>query len=96
MSLKKKQHKIKIRTRDKQLNKRRENYDVNCDKKRQKQQGGGKENSKEKKTGYWLVDVALEGSCNHKVTMCKRGFDDSVSKLQHVHGIVHHVLHLRK
>lgn len=31
--------------------------------------------------GYSLVDIALERSGNHKVTVCQGGFDDSISKL---------------
>ncbi len=51
---------------------------------------------KNKKVGDWLVDIALEGSGDYQVTERKRGFDDSISKLQHVHCIIHHIPHLRK
>ncbi len=51
---------------------------------------------KTKKVGDWLVDIALEGSGDYQVTERKRGFDDSISKLQHVHCIIHHIPHLRK
>lgn len=44
--------------------------------------------------GGSLVDVALEGGGDHKVTVRQGGFDDSISEVQHVHRLVHHVPHL--
>lgn len=48
------------------------------------------------KGGGSLVDVALEGGGDHKVTVRQGGFDDSISKVQHVHRLVHHVPHLEE
>lgn len=47
-----------------------------------------------RRRGGSLVDVALEGGGDHKVTVRQGGFDDSISEVQHVHRLVHHVPHL--
>lgn len=54
------------------------------------------ENRRRNRNAYWLVDVALEGSGDHKVTVRQRGLDDSISEVQHVHCLIYHIPHLRK